>query len=48
MIQEHDSYLEALKKRDGEMLSNLLSNNLDYRSKHIPYENSAYFESNDK
>ena len=48
MIQEHDSYLEALKKRDGELLSELLANNLDYRSKHIPYENSAYFVSNGK
>lgn len=45
MIREHESYLEALKRRDGELLFRLLSENLDRRSRDIPYDSEAYFDS---
>lgn len=49
MIQEHDNYLTALKARDCQLLSRLISENLDERAEHIPYENAAYyFRQNDK
>lgn len=47
MIQEHESYLNAIKKRDGELLFELLSENLDKRSMDIPYDSEAYFDSGD-
>ena len=43
MIKEHDIYLEAIKNRDAELLFRKLSENLDGRTREIPYEASAYF-----
>lgn len=43
MIREHDSYLEALRNRDSELIYHLLSENLDKRACDIPYETSSYF-----
>lgn len=43
MISEHDSYLEALKNKDSELLYGLLCDSLDKRIRDIPYEASAYF-----
>ena len=47
MILEHESYLEALRRREGETLFRLLSENLDKRSRDIPYDSEAYFDSGD-
>ncbi len=44
MMEEHDSYLEALKERDSEKLYRLLQTNLARRIEDIPYDASAYFE----
>lgn len=44
MIQEHESYLEALKEKDSERIYTLMLNNLAKRIKDIPYDASAYFE----
>lgn len=43
MIKEHDSYLEALKNRDADLIYKLLAENLDKRACDIPYETSSYF-----
>lgn len=48
MILEHESYLDAVKSRDGKLLFRLLSGNLDKRSRDIPYDLEAYFDSGDK
>ena len=43
MIAEHDSYLEALKNHDSELIYHLLGKNLKKRTEDIPYSSSAYF-----
>lgn len=44
MMNEHDSYLEALKGKDSEKIYNLLWKNLSVRTEDIPYDATAYFE----
>lgn len=48
MIFEHESYLAAVKKGDGELLRRLLSENLEKRAQNIPYETGAYFQVDEK
>ena len=43
MIAEHESYLEALKNHDSELIYHLLGKNLKKRTEDIPYSSSAYF-----
>lgn len=43
MIAEHESYLEALKHHDSELIYHLLGKNLKKRTEDIPYSSSAYF-----
>lgn len=44
MMEEHDSYLEALKAKDADLLQQLLTSNLTRRARDIPYEPTAYFD----
>lgn len=44
MMQEHDSYLEALREKDADKLYQLLWKNLSSRAEDIPYDATAYFE----
>lgn len=44
LIQEHQSYLEALETRDGELIYKLLKQNLIKRADEIPYYSDAYFQ----
>lgn len=46
MIAEHQSYLEALEKRDSELIYHLLEQNLKKRAENIPYHSDAYFHEN--
>ncbi|XCP85162.1 GntR family transcriptional regulator [Roseburia hominis] len=46
MIEEHESYLNALEKRDSDLISHLLECNLKKRSENIPYYSDAYFHEN--
>jgi len=46
MIEEHESYLNALEKRDSDLIYHLLECNLKRRSEHIPYYSDAYFHEN--
>lgn len=46
MIEEHESYLNALEKRDPDLIYHLLECNLKRRSEHIPYYSDAYFHKN--
>lgn len=48
MIMEHESYLDAIKQRDGKLLYQLLSENLEKRARDIPYDTGAYFDSEEK
>lgn len=43
MISEHESYLEALKNHDSELIYHLLGKNLKKRTEDIPYNSNAYF-----
>ena len=43
MIREHESYLEALKNHDSELIYHLLGTNLKKRTEDIPYNSNAYF-----
>ena len=43
MIAEHESYLEALKNHDSELIYHLLGKNLKKRTEDIQYSSSAYF-----
>ena len=43
MIEEHESYLDALRNKDCELLHHRLSKNLDNRACDIPYEGTSYF-----
>lgn len=43
MINEHKSYLEALKNRDSDLIYHLLEDNLKKRAEDIPYYSDAYF-----
>ena len=43
MIEEHQSYLDALKQRDSERISHLLAQNLKKRTEDIPYSLDVYF-----
>lgn len=43
MIEEHQSYLEALEKRDSDLIYELLRENLKKRTENIPYNSDAYF-----
>lgn len=42
MIEEHQSYIEALKEKDGEKLKNLLSENLHKRIENISMNKDYY------
>ena len=42
MIEEHQSYIEALKNKDGEKLKNLLSENLHKRIENISMNKDYY------
>ena len=42
MIEEHQSYLDALKQRDSERISHLLAQNLKKRTEDIPYSLDKY------
>lgn len=44
LINEHESYLEALEKKDGERIYQLLKQNLIKRTEEIPYYSDAYFQ----
>ena len=46
MIEEHQSYLDALKQRDSERISHLLAQNLKKRTENIPYSLDVYFHEN--
>lgn len=46
MIAEHQSYLDALEKRDSEQIYHLLECNLKKRAENIPYNSDAYFHEN--
>ena len=46
MIQEHQSYLEAVEKRDSELMYRLLECNLKKRAENISYYSDAYFQEN--
>lgn len=46
MIAEHQSYLDALEKRDSELIYHLLECNLKKRAEDIPYNSDAYFHEN--
>ena len=46
MIEEHQSYLDALKQRDSERISHLLAQNLKKRTEDIPYSLDVYFHEN--
>ena len=48
MIAEHQSYLDALKKGESELLFELVSRNLDKRVKDIPYDSVVYFDAEEK
>lgn len=43
MIEEHQSYLDALKNRDADLIEKLLESNLEKRMEDIPYNFDAYF-----
>lgn len=43
MVEEHQSYLDALKNRDGKLIEKLLESNLKKRTDDIPYNFDAYF-----
>ena len=43
MIAEHQSYLDALERRDSDLIFQLLECNLKKRAEHIPYNSDAYF-----
>lgn len=47
LIEEHQSYLDALRERKSELLFELLSQNLDKRANDIPYDSEAYFDSDE-
>ena len=44
LIAEHQSYLDALRKQDGDLISRLLEENLKKREQNIPYNSDAYFQ----
>ena len=46
MIAEHQSYLDALKRRDSELIYRLLQQNLKSRAENIPYYSDVYFHEN--
>lgn len=46
MIEEHQSYLDALKQRDSGRISHLLAQNLKKRTEDIPYSLDVYFHEN--
>ena len=46
MIAEHRSYLDALKRKDSELICRLLQQNLKKRAENIPYYSDAYFHEN--
>ncbi len=48
LILEHESYLQALRERDGEKVYRLLAQNLERRTNDIPYEATSYFEMDEK
>lgn len=43
MIREHQSYLDAVKDHNSELIEQLLRMNLKKRAEHIPYNSDAYF-----
>lgn len=46
MINEHQSYLDALENRDSDLIYHLLGRNLKKRADDIPYYSDAYFHEN--
>ncbi|MDO5424231.1 MAG: GntR family transcriptional regulator [Eubacteriales bacterium] len=44
MIKEHQSYLDAVADRNGELIEQLLKMNLKKRAEDIPYYSDAYFQ----
>lgn len=43
MVEEHQSYLDALENKDSDLIYELLMCSLERRAKHIPYYSDAYF-----
>ena len=43
MIMEHQGYLDALEKRNSDLIYGLLRENLEKRAENIPYNSDAYF-----
>jgi DNA-binding GntR family transcriptional regulator len=48
MITEHESYLNALKERDGDRLFKMLGTNIQKRTADIEYYRSGFFEDDEK
>ncbi|MCI8639414.1 MAG: GntR family transcriptional regulator [Coprococcus sp.] len=46
MINEHQTYLDALENRDSDLIYDLLGRNLKKRADDIPYYSDAYFHEN--
>lgn len=46
MINEHQTYLNALENRDSDLIYHLLGRNLKKRADDIPYYSDAYFHEN--